>query len=130
MWYDARNSECRGSIVHVATGTTYDVELSIAGQLASTSLSATTWSESFPVARVVEVPSGAATLAITEGGTPDGYVLYTSPAGTPTTLDAANAYDFNVTISAPYVIVRGLTLKGAQGRHSPPARLARCGHRE
>ena len=114
MWFDARNSECRGSIVHVATGTTYDVELSIAGQLASTNLSATTWSESFPVARVVEVPSGATTLAITEGGTPDGYVLYTSPAGTPTTLDAANAYDFNVTISAPYVIVRGLTLKGAR----------------
>ena len=112
LWYDARDSECRGSIVHLAPGTTYEVEVSAAGQAASTT--AATWSESFPIAKVVEVGSGAATLAITEGGTPDGYVLYTSPAGMPSTLDAANAYEFNITISAPYVIVRGLTLKGAR----------------
>ena len=114
LWYDARNSECRGSIVHLVPGTTYDIELTVAGQTQSTSLSATTWSETFPIAQIVEVPSGATTLAITQGGTPSGYVLYTSPAGTPSTLDAANAYDFNITISAPYVIVRGLTLKGAR----------------
>ena len=114
LWYDARNGECRGSIVHLAPGTTYDIELNVAGQTQSTSLSATTWSETFSIAQIVEVPSGATTLAITQGGTPSGYVLYISPAGTVSTLDAANAYDFNITISAPYVIVRGLTLKGAR----------------
>src|SRR5688572_17936113 len=36
MWYDARNSECRGSIVHLAPGTTYEIELGIAGQSSST----------------------------------------------------------------------------------------------
>ena len=32
----------------------------------------------------------------------------------PATLDANNAVDWNVVVSAPYVIVRGLTLKGAK----------------
>ncbi|HYE86462.1 MAG TPA: Ig-like domain-containing protein, partial [Vicinamibacterales bacterium] len=113
LWYDARNGECRGSLVHLAPGTTYEFELAAAGQAAASG-SAKTWSENFPIARVVEVPSGSATLAITEGGTPEGYVLYTSPAGTRSTLDVANMHDFNVTISAPYVIVRGLTLRGAK----------------
>jgi hypothetical protein len=114
MWYDARNGECRGSIVHLAPGTTYDIEFSLPGESSSVPLSATTWSEAFPVARIVEVPSGATTLSITEGGTASGYVLYTSPAGTQSTIDVANTQDFNITISAPYVIVRGLTLKGAR----------------
>ena len=104
LWYDTRNAECRGSIVHLAPGTTYEIELS------GTSLSATTWSENFPIAKVVQVADGSGTLAITEGGTPDGYVLYTGPA----ILDAANAVDYNITINVPYVIVRGLTLKGAR----------------
>ena len=110
LWYDARNNECRGSIVHLAAGTTFEVEVGMPDASSSTSLSATTWSESFPIARTVQVASGSATLAITAGGTPDGYVLYTGPA----ILDAADAYDYNVAISAPYVIVRGLTLKGAR----------------
>jgi hypothetical protein len=113
MWYDARNGECRGSLVHLSAGTTYEVEFSMPGQAPSAQLAAATWSETFPIAKVVEVPSGATTLAITEGGSPSGYVLYTSPAGTQSTIDVANAQDYNVTIAAPYVIVRGLALKGA-----------------
>jgi hypothetical protein len=110
LWYDARNGECRGSIVHLSPGATYEIDLSVPGQSSGTSLAASTWSESFPIARVVEVASGSGTLAITEGGTPDGYVLYTGPA----ILDAANSVDYNITINVPYVIVRGLTLKGAR----------------
>jgi hypothetical protein len=114
MWYDARNRECRGSLVHLTPGTTYEMEFSLPGQAPSAQLTAATWSETFPIAKVVEVPSGTTTLAITEGGTPSGYVLYTSPAGTSSTLDVANTQDYNVVISAPYVIVRGLTLRGAR----------------
>ncbi|HEX5612297.1 MAG TPA: carbohydrate-binding protein, partial [Burkholderiales bacterium] len=66
-----------------------------------------------PVARTVVVPGGTSTLRITEGGTASGYVLYTAAAGG-AVLDAGNATAHNVTIAAPYVIVRGLTLKGAQ----------------
>jgi len=109
MWYDARNAECRGSIVHLQAGTEYAVEMGI-GSSFKAGVNTRTWSENFPIARTVKVQSGSGTLAITEGGTKDGYVLYEGPA----TLDAANARDFNVTIAAPYVIVRGLTLKGAR----------------
>ena len=77
-------------------------------------------------ARPSRSQSGSQTLAITEGGTKDGYVLYTGPA----TIDVANAQDYNVAISAPYVIVRGLTLKGAKiARRQPAARRAGRGDR-
>jgi hypothetical protein len=110
MWYDARNSECRGSLVHLAPGTEYVVEMGLPGQAPSAGVNTSTWSENFPIAKTVNVSSGSGTLKITEGGSASGYVLYTGPA----TLDAANGVDYNVQIMAPYVIVRGLTLKGAR----------------
>src|SRR5689334_2897829 len=51
LWYDARNRECRGSLVRPAPGTTYEVELSIAGAHAAATLAAKTWSERFPIAK-------------------------------------------------------------------------------
>ena len=109
MWYDARNRECRGSLVHLQSGTDYAVEMGV-GTNFSTGVNTRTWSDNFPIARTVQVPSGSGTLNITEGGTAQGYVLYTGPA----TLDAANGADYNVSIKAPYVIVRGLTMRGAK----------------
>lgn len=114
MWYDSRNSECRGSLVHLAPGTSYDVQFGLPGQAMSRGLTIRTWSENFPIARTVYVSSGSQTLNITSGGTAGGYVLYTSAPGTQATIDVANAQAYNVNISAPYVIVRGLILKGAQ----------------
>src|SRR5207244_1448666 len=52
-------------------------------------------------------------LAITQGGSASGYVVYQAdPSGT--TIDVQGAYDANVTIGAPYVILRGVTLKGGR----------------
>ncbi|TAK84921.1 MAG: hypothetical protein EPO20_12080, partial [Betaproteobacteria bacterium] len=110
MWYDARNSECRGSIVNLASGAAYDVQFALPGQQPSRGLTFTTWSDTFPIAKTVSVTNSSQPLNITQGGTATGYVLYTGPA----TIDVANAADYNVQISAPYVIVRGLTLKGAR----------------
>ena len=96
LWYDARNRECRGSLVQLAPGTKYEIE--VGGK----TIVASTWSERFPVARTVKpVPR-----EITQGGTKDGYVLYEGG-----TIEGGK---FNVTISAPYVIVRGATLKDAE----------------
>jgi len=116
MWYDARNGECRGSLVYLTPGTDYQVQFSLPGQQPSAQLAAKTWSENFPIARTVNLPAGTSsqTLNITQGGTASGYVLYTAAAGGQSTIDAANANQYNITISAPYVIVRGLVLKGAQ----------------
>jgi hypothetical protein len=115
MWYDSRNSECRGSIVTVDPATTYEVQFALPGQTWSRGLTTTTWSEQFPIAQTITLPAGTVTqpLAITQGGSASGYILYqANPAGT--TIDVQNAYQQNVTISAPYVILRGVTMKGAQ----------------
>jgi hypothetical protein len=112
MWYDSRNSECRGSIVHLAAGTEYDLQFGLPGKSPSAQLKARTWAEQFPVAKIVTVTNRSSVLNITEGGTPNGYVLYTGAAGT--TIDGGDSQTNNITVSAPYVIIRGLTLKGAK----------------
>ncbi|HEX9562706.1 MAG TPA: Ig-like domain-containing protein, partial [Gemmatimonadaceae bacterium] len=116
MWYDARNNECRGSLVYLSPGTNYDVQFAMPGQAPVAQITANTWSETFPIAQTVNLANGvlSQTLSITQGGTPSGYVLYTVPPGGQTTIDVANAQLNNVTIAASYVIVRGLTLRGAQ----------------
>ena len=111
LWYDGRNGECRGSLVHLTPGTDYEVQLALPGQQPIAQISAKTWAENFPIANVVQLSGTRTTpLNITQGGTASGYVLYTGPG----TIDVGNAYDNNVVISAPYVIVRGLTLRGAR----------------
>ena len=109
LWYDARNQECRGSLVHLSPGTSYDIELTAGSQRAT--LAARTWSEQFPIAKTVKITGAKRALAITEGGSAKGYVVYD---GTNTQIDGADAEDFNITVEAPYVIVRGFTLKGAR----------------
>ena len=109
MWYDSRDGECRGSLVHLAPGTDYAVEMGVGSTFAA-GVNTRTWSETFPIGQTIQVQNSSQTLKITQGGTKDAYVLYTGPA----TIDVANAQTYNIEISAPYVIVRGLTLKGAQ----------------
>ncbi len=111
MWFDARNSECRGSIVGLSNATTYEAQLNLPGQAAAKAVTFSTWSNSKPAASTVNVASGAATLNITQGGSAAGYVVYD---GTGSTLDAGNASPYNISVNASYVIVRGFTLKGAQ----------------
>jgi hypothetical protein len=112
MWLDARDGECRGSIVNLTAGTSYQVEMNLPGQPTARTLSFTTWSNQKPISRTVTVPSGSSTYTITEGGSASGYVVYQGAPGA--VLDANNAAQFNVSINASYVIVRGLTLRGAQ----------------
>ncbi len=116
MWYDPRDQECRGALVHLEPGTSYVVQFGMPGQPFSRELTASTWSETFPIGETVQLPAGTSnqSLAITTGGTASGYKLYTCPAGQQCTVDVGNAQPTNITISAPYVIVRGLTLRGAQ----------------
>ncbi|MEA3192093.1 MAG: hypothetical protein QOD26_426 [Betaproteobacteria bacterium] len=114
MWFDGRNSECRGSIVQLQPGTQYEVQMGLPGQSFKKGATVATWSESFPIAQTITLPaSSSSTLNITSGGTASGYVLYQAASGG-STIDVANGKANNVIISAPYVIVRGLTLKGAQ----------------
>jgi hypothetical protein len=112
LWYDARNNECRGSLVHLDPDTDYQVELNLPGSAPSRGLTFRTWPNQRPVSLTVPVPSGLATLNIATGGTPNGYVVYEGQPGA--VLDAQNLLPYNVTVNASYVIVRRLVLRGAQ----------------
>ncbi len=110
LWFDRRDGECRGSLVHLQPGTAYEVKVA-----AEAPIHAKTWNERFPVAKKVTLPAGVltGTLSITQGGSASGYVLYeASPAGT--TIDVADEHNHNVIIAASYVILRGVVLKGAK----------------
>src|SRR5438105_3274207 len=50
MWYDPANGECRGSLVLLDPGTSYDIQFGMPGETAAAGLIATTWSEQFPSA--------------------------------------------------------------------------------
>jgi hypothetical protein len=112
LWYDARDSQCRGSLVSLTPNTAYEVELNLPGQAPARGLTFRTWSNQLPVAKTIAVNSGSATFNVAEGGSAStGYVVYD---GRGATLDAQNSAQYNVTINASYVIVRGLKLKGAK----------------
>jgi len=112
LWYDSRDSQYRGSIVNLQPETTYEVELELNDGTTSTR-TFSTWSENFPVAEIHYIDSQNSPLSITSGGTSNGYILYTPPAGQSATIDVNNSADACITISAPYVIVRGFNLRGA-----------------
>ncbi|HEX5130300.1 MAG TPA: right-handed parallel beta-helix repeat-containing protein [Usitatibacter sp.] len=111
MWYDARDGQCRGSIVGLEAGTWYQAELNIPGQAASRGLVFQTWSNAKPVAKTIAVNGGSAQYTITEGGSPSGWVVY---EGNGATLDGGNSATYNIHVKASYVIIRGLNLKGAR----------------
>ena len=103
-------ADYRGSIVHLAPAATYEIQLTLVGTQTSTNLTATTWSEDFPVGETIRVSDRDTPLAITESGTPDAWRVYD---GRDATIDVGHQHDSCITIDASYVIVRGFTLKGA-----------------
>ena len=111
MWYDARDSQCRGSLVHLSPNTQYEVQFNLPGQAASRGLTFRTWANQVPVAKTITVNAGSGTFNVAESGSPSGYVVYD---GRGATLDGGNSATYNVTINASYVVVRGLNLRGAR----------------
>jgi hypothetical protein len=104
------DADYRGSIVNLTPGTTYEVELTLAGTQEKSVLTKSSWSETFPVGSTVKVASQSGSYSITQSGTPSAYRLYD---GTGAVIDANNGADQTLTIDASYVIVRGFTLKNA-----------------
>jgi hypothetical protein len=122
LWFDARNSEYRGSLVELKPGTQYEIRLALASGK-SESLTAKTWSEKFPVKRTVQVPAGTTHFVIKaeHSGDADGYVLFTAAPGA-NVIDqgAAPGDDLNrdncivVKQGVHHVIIRGLALRGCK----------------
>ena len=103
-------ADYRGSIVHLTPATTYEVELTLEGTATSARLTAQTWSENFQVGETIPVSDRDTPLTITKSGAPGAYRLYD---GRSATIDTRHQHDSCIAIDASYVIVRGLTLKGA-----------------
>ncbi len=114
LWFDARNRECRGSLVHLQPNTSYEIEFTLKRSGYKETITARTWNESFPVLRKITLPEESDTpLVITESGSPDGYVLFTHEPGKTAAIDVKGRHDSNINIDASYVIIRGLELKNA-----------------
>ncbi len=103
-------ADYRGSLVHLRPGSTYEIQLSLDDGTEDATVIASTWPEDFPLAKTIQVSSSNEPLDITESGSPEGYVLYD---GSGATIDVQDQSDYDVTIDASYVIIRGLVLKGA-----------------
>lgn len=103
-------ADYRGSIVHLAPATSYEIQLTLVGTDTSASLTATTWGEEFPVGETVRVSDSDTPLAVTDSGEPNAWRVYD---GRDATIDVRHQHDSCVTINASYVILRGFTLKGA-----------------
>jgi hypothetical protein len=113
LWFDKRIGEYRGSIVSLQSGTTYEVRLDLSEGGSAAELKATTWRETFPIARTIAVEDlTGKTLTVDQSGSALGYVVYTHRQGADTaTIDAADKVDHCVEVKASYVILRGLTLR-------------------
>lgn len=113
LWFDERDGEYRGSIVHLKPGTEYEIELEVKGTDLRKTLRAKTWHESFPVGNRVALPARSGeTLTIEQSGTPEGYILYAPESDAQgATIDVAGKQDRCIVVKGSYVIIRGLTLK-------------------
>ncbi len=115
-------ADYRGSIVHLEPATTYEIQLTLEDTSETARLTATTWSETFPVGETVRVADGDTPLVIRESGTSDAWRVYD---GRGATIDVGHRHNECAIIDASYVILRGLTLKGAG--MADPARRALVG---
>jgi hypothetical protein len=104
LWYDARDGECRGALVQLESDRDYVIQLGLGAF--THELTVHTWPDTFSIGDTINVGARTDTLVIDQGGSAGGYRLYT--AGT---IDGGVN---NIVITAPYVIVRGLVLRGAQ----------------
>jgi len=124
LWFDPntheglpeRSNEYRGSLVDLVPGTNYEIQLELEKTGTTTSLSQKTMSETFPIFKTIKLEPGERNepLNILSGGNRfEGYVLYDA-SDVDFVIDVKKQYDYCVRINAPYVIIRGLTLKGAK----------------
>jgi hypothetical protein len=124
LWFDARNSEYRGSIVELQPGTAYVVRLTLDGGFTET-IKAATWSEEFRIKRTVQVKPGTTYLAINaadSGNEREGYVVFTAPPGQ-NVIDQSSVGDDDprdscvvVKQGVHHVIIRGLVLRNCKRR--------------
>jgi hypothetical protein len=131
----------RGSVLGLQPSTDYEIECDLSDPayahqkpLTSGPIEVRTWPEEVPIARTVRLPAGVSKqpLVISDKGTEDGWILYTSAAGEPSTLDVGKSAPTVVSIQdAAYVILENVTIRGGAKRgvhvvNSNHVRVRRC----
>lgn len=114
--YSADDAEYRGSIVHLKSGTEYEIALYLDDVEIETVIGET-WCEQFPIAETVIIPTGTQTVPYEISnvvGSPEGYILYTADPNNSNVLDGQYVANNIVIRNSAYVIVRGLNLINAQ----------------
>lgn len=101
----------RGSLVNLTPGTTYEIELELAGTARRAACAGTTWSDDVPVASTVRVASCGATLEVKQSGRPGAYVLYD---GAGCVIDTGNRDDVGIAVRASHVILRGFVIRNVK----------------
>jgi hypothetical protein len=109
-------TDYRGSIVHLAPATTYEIELKLADNSAKTNLIATTWNEDFPVGETIAVTNRSTPLEIRQSGSSNRFRVYD---GRSATLDVQHLFDSCITVDASYIVIRNFMLRGAGITNSP-----------
>lgn len=114
LWFDNRDWEYRGSLVELAPNTTYEIRLQLEDMGVEQTQIAKTWTEQVRIADTIFVSSRNKPLVARKGGSPEkGYVLYMPRPGDSAVIDVKKQYELCVKIKRSYIIVRGLTLRGA-----------------
>lgn len=114
--YSADDTEYRGSIVQLKSGTEYEIKL-VLNDVQQITFHAITWPPQFPVAETRFVPTGlqnAPFVISNVKGSPDGYIVYTADRSGSNVLDAESIANNVIIEDSSYVILRGLTLKNAR----------------
>jgi hypothetical protein len=112
--WDSVEKQYRGSLVQLKSGTEYEVRLTLSTG-ATASVRRWTWNDAFPVGSIVTLPKGTlkSPLVIDSGGTAEGFkVVRAHPEGT--TIDVEDGEDHAVVIRGDFVILQGVTCKGAR----------------
>jgi hypothetical protein len=120
LWFDARDDEFRGSVLNLDAGSAYEIEIEDPSGMVIETGTFFTWSENFPIDEAnVTTIDGMQTepIEINESGTPEAYRLVTagpSGGGFDMGFEPASDPEPCITVSASYVIIRGLTLRNCQ----------------
>lgn len=104
LWFDASRGQHKGSLVHLEPGRRYEVRVIKGGVVRCGAIA--TKPDRTPEGRVVDLGARGGNVDITTGGTADGYLIVEG--------DVIEGGDYGIHVDAPYVVLRGMTIRGAR----------------
>lgn len=119
MWFDSRDGEARGSIVHLDENTKYDVRFSLDGVNWIAQTSGTTLNSSPPTNPTVQRPGpGSSQISISQSGTEDAWIVWDGAIGgdpnNRAVRDVNMAANHNFYVNANFIIIQNFVLREAE----------------